>query len=87
MSRVEFKKWLCQLSLFFHVDFKMVVCHMSNVRNGPCHVDKFFSHGDRLHGACRFKKNDHVALSNLRVNGHTSDKPKIVSQEVIKAWS
>ena len=33
MSHVEFKKWLCQLSLIFyfsifHVDFKMVSCRM-----------------------------------------------------------
>ena len=58
MSHVEFKKWLCQLSLFFNfnVDLKMVPCRMSNLRNGLCHVDNIFSHVDKLHVACRFKK-------------------------------
>ena len=37
-----------------HVDFKMVSCRMSNLRNGLCNVDDFFFHVDRLHVACRF---------------------------------
>ena len=44
MSHVEFKKWLCQLSLIFnfHVDLEMVSCRMWNLRNGLCHVDNLF---------------------------------------------
>ena len=48
MSIVEFKKWLCQLFFYSHVNFQMLSCRMSYLRNGLCHV----------------------ALSNLRVNGH-----------------
>ena len=60
MPHVEFEKWLCQLSLIlyfsiFHVDFKMVSCRMSNVRNSLCHIDDVFFHVNRFHVTCRFE--------------------------------
>ena len=35
-----------------HVDFKMVSCCKSNLRNIPCHVDKKKSQLDRLNFSC-----------------------------------
>ena len=37
----------CQYFSNFHVDFKMVSCHMSNIY-GLCHVDNIFSHVDSM---------------------------------------
>ena len=55
------------MSLFFQVDFKNRL--MSNLRNGPCHVDNiFFSWRWAI---CRMSilRNDHVALSNFKGQG------------------
>ena len=53
---VDLKKWPCPLSPFlqFLVDFKMVPCHMSTLRNTPFYVVYLFPCVGRLHVACRF---------------------------------
>ena len=61
MSHVEFKKWLCQLFFYFHVNFQMLSCRMSYLRKGPCHVENIFflvsigpmSHVDLKKWPCR----------------------------------
>ena len=40
----------------FHVNFQMVKCCMSNLRNGPCLVNDIFSHVGGLLVACQFKE-------------------------------
>ena len=43
MSLVDLKIWQCPLSLFlldFPVDFKIVHCRLSNLRNNLCYVSK-----------------------------------------------
>ena len=40
MSRVDFKKWSCHMSLLFmfYVASKMIACPISNLRNALCRV-------------------------------------------------
>ena len=59
----------CRYFLNVPVDYKIVLCRLSNLRNAPCHVTNTFAHVDRLHVACRLSilRNGCVALSNLRV--------------------
>ena len=46
----------CPYVCNIHVDFKIVSCPMSNLRNCPCHVINIFSHVNRLHVDVDFKK-------------------------------
>ena len=47
MSHVIFKKWLCPMSLFLHVNFEIVRCRMSHLKSSHRHVSVIsltFSH-------------------------------------------
>ena len=44
----------CRYFYNIHVDFNIVYCRMSNLRNGLCHVTNIISHVVRLHVAYRF---------------------------------
>ena len=44
----------CRFFFNVPVDFKIVQCRLSNLRNAPCHITDNFSHVDSLHVACRF---------------------------------
>ena len=56
MSHVDFKNgnvpgcYLCN----FDVYFKIAVCRLSNLEEGPCHVGNIFSNVDKLYVTCRF---------------------------------
>ena len=72
VSHVEFDKWLCQLSLFFLFPCQFLNGAVPHVEwNGLCYVHNIvlMSMGLRSHVDFR---NGHVALSNFRVNGHSS---------------
>ena len=58
----------CRYLCVSHVNLKIVLCRMSNLRNGPFHVTNIFpmSVGFMLH--VDFKKGN-VALSNLKAKG------------------
>ena len=44
----------CPYVFNIHVEFKIISCRMSNLRNCPCHVIYIFCHVDRFYVACRF---------------------------------
>ena len=46
----------CRYFCNFHVDFKIAKCPLSNLRKGPCHVSNIYSHVDKVHVTCDFKK-------------------------------
>ena len=78
MSPVDFKKINgnvpCHYFLNFPVDFKIVHCRLSNLRNDnvPCHYFLNFPVDFKRVLCCLSNlRKDHVALSNLRVKGHT----------------
>ena len=74
MSPVDFKKWQCPLSLFLDlaVNFDIVQCHLSVLRNGNFPVINFLNVPVDCKGVqCRLSilRNGRVALPNLRVKG------------------
>ena len=46
----------CPYFCNIHVDFKIVSCRMSNIRNCPYHVTNIFPHADRIMSHVDFKK-------------------------------
>ena len=72
MLHVDFKKCPCRMSHVSVAYFPQ--CHMSNLRNKhvACHY-LFYLHVPYRLGSCRMSilRKAHVAVSNLRVEGHT----------------
>ena len=53
MSNLKNGNVPCPYFCNIHVDFKIVACRMSNLRNCPCHVTNIFLMS-MFHVACRF---------------------------------
>ena len=68
MSNLRIGNVPCHFLCIIHVDFEIVECHMSNLRNGPCHITNIFSMSIGFMSHVDLKKG-HVALSNLGVKG------------------